>query len=176
MQPLTMQDLPPEVQALVGSLKSARTPVRRQLDDLRIQANPKDNIGRPSFFYESVPEEKYEHQDYPALRFRLENGKVVERCITSLGEDVEALTAGWLKVPPLSAPKSRDEQLQDELAALSDEDREWVLAAMRDQRRSALMQKLAGLTEAEIATVTGGEPAPKRRGPGRPPKVTSDGA
>lgn len=184
MQPITLDQLPPEVLALLEATRSGagqRSPVRQPLTDLRTPQNPRERINRPSFFFEMGERpEPYVYKPYPALRYKLVNGKVEERRVDHAGEDEPLKADGWLTAPPYVAPKTVEQQqaesmsaLQAELDSMSPEDRAWVLEAQAQARRQALMAKMAGLSETDLAAVAGDPP--KKRGPGRP-KAHGDGA
>lgn len=140
----------------------------RQLTDLRPKPGKTDP--RPHFdLGDDLPPDYPGLGDLPpyrALRWHPVTGEEV--CATTLEQLERYDTDGYLSHPIQGAPKSAVQDATDELAALTDEERQMVLAAQRQKRLEVLQTKLAKLSDAELAAVQG---QPVKRGPGRPRKT-----
>jgi hypothetical protein len=141
----------------------------RQLTDLRVRpsvavingVNVADD--RPHFDLGELP---VQHPDYGkvppfrALRWHPVTG--AEVCATSLEQLQRYDAEGYSAYPPLRAPKSSVEDVADELAGLTDEERQIVLEAHRKARLDSIQAKLSKLSDAELASVTGGKRAKRK--------------
>jgi hypothetical protein len=161
---IAIDQLPPEIQALVGQYAN-RSPVRAPLTDLRTPQNPRDRLNRPTFFFEMGqpnPSDQGRYLPYPALRYKLVNGVPTERRVDSEIEDLQVQRQGWSDVPIHVTPLTVDQQhaadlaaLQEAVAGLSADDRQRVVEAQKQDRLDLLHQKLADLPEATLALVLG---------------------
>lgn len=140
----------------------------RQLTDLRLRPGKTDP--RPHFDLGDELPADYpglgEQPPYRCLRWHPVTGEEV--CATTTEQLARYDADGYLSHPIQGAPKSTVEDVTDELAALTPEERELVLTAQRQKRLEVLQAKLAKLSEAELAAVQG---QPVKRGPGRPRKT-----
>ena len=136
----------------------------RQLRDLRPLPTAEDN--RPVFYYDNISDKEKASSPLPpwrVLRWHPTTG--VEVCAVSPDEVAAYEAQGYVAFPPNQHPATVNEAIQAELASLSPADRELVLSQAKAARMEALTRKLAGLSDADLATVSGAEkPAAKRKG------------
>ena len=167
---ITIDQLPPEIQALIGA-GTNRSPVRQPLTDLREPADPKAKLNRPNFFFEMGKAEPYRYQPYPALRYKLVNGRIEERRVENATEDNRAQADGWADVPPYSPPPTVEQQkasevqaIKESLAEMTPEERQQILAAYAERRRQTVLDRLSAMPDEEFAKLQWvEEPEPKGR-------------
>lgn len=167
ISPEVLEQIKQALAASGGLELTHRTPVtRKPLTDLRTPRNPQNRLHRPTFF---PVDEAADSEDrplrvmwYPKLKFKLDSaGRLVETCVLNEVSE-KALGPEWVDTPPLTTPLTRDERIAQELAQLSDADRELVLKAQRDLRMNRLQQALSELPDADLARLTASSaPTPK---------------
>jgi len=172
----TLEALQAQVEALTEALKSQggglaptgrRSPVVGQLTNL-LYPPPSATVAKANYFYEGMNLPHNPGTPFPALRFRLTEDGVEEKCVRNQTE-LDALGSEWSPIPPSLDLPSPFEAIQDQLAALSDEERRLVMQEQQKTRLSAIQAMLATLSPEEVAAIAGGQPAPKKKG--RPKKV-----
>jgi hypothetical protein len=170
----TLQELEAQVAALTAALKSqgglvtnGRSPVVGPLSNL-LHPRPSATVAKATYFYDGMDQPSNPGTPFPALRFRLTETGVQERCIRT-PEELATLGPEWLAIPPNLDLPSPLESLQDQMASLTEDERRTVMEEQKKVRLSAIQAALAALSPEELASLTGGG-ASKRRG--RPPKVT----
>ncbi len=135
---------------------NGRSPFRaRQLTDLRLL--PRADDPRPTFFATSeVPREwdTTAQHEYPKLMWSPKGQEIT----IPAGKDAKEQELGYERQgyghrPPADA--SPLDAVEREMAQLSDEDRRLVLEMQKKARMSRLEEKLAGLTDEELAMVAG---------------------
>lgn len=150
MGTINLEDLPPEIQALIGGANH-RSPIRKPLTDLREPTTAKGRLNRPHFEWSAdPPPEGTVIPPYPRL-FWDANG--VEIKIASPEHEASTVQPEWTSAPPMAHAISAVDQLQKELAALSVEDRAFVMEAQRKARLERLHGKLSLLSDGDIASL-----------------------
>lgn len=182
--PAALQEMLRQYQGANGTL-AGRSPHRGVLHDLRIA--PSATEPRPLFTSPTSgmkeTHEPYRHQAYPKLKFRLEEGKLVEITVKNEAADA-ALGSGWADAPPIMQALTAADRARREFEMLSPDDQALVLEMQAEQRRSKVQAALSSLSQAEIdelrASLLGAssgdgasEVEPRKRG--RPSKVTTSG-
>jgi len=135
---------------------NGRSPFRaRQLTDLRLL--PRADDPRPTFFVTSeVPREwdTTAQHDYPKLMWSPKGQEITIQAGKDAKEQQLAYERqGYGHTPPADA--SPLDAVEREMAQLSDEDRKLVLEMQKKARMARLEEKLAGLTDEELALVAG---------------------
>lgn len=170
---MTLQELQTQVELLTAALAKqssadGRTsPVRVPLSDL-LHPPPSATVAKPNFFYDGMDQPKGFGKPFPTLRYRLTETGVEERCCRSASE-VLALGDEWSQVPPTLELPSPMESLGEAMASLSDDERRLVMEEQKKVRLSAIQAQLAALSPEDLASLTSGAVAPRKRG--RPKKV-----
>lgn len=146
---IELSDLPAEIQALLTG-GSTRSPVRKPLTDLREPTTAKGRLNRPHFEWSADPDPKGTViPEYPRLMWNAEGDEqLVESANVPIPPD-------WTPYPPLVAPVGQMDALQAQLEALSPEDRALVFEAQRQARLKKIQDQLAGLSDRELAKVSG---------------------
>jgi hypothetical protein len=141
---------------------SGRTGNRpRQLHDLRLQPTATD--ARPMFIWsaESPRDRDVSKQnDYPRLMWHTDTAK--EICVHSVEERDEKLSQGYQLVAPTTTQMTPTEILAEDLASLTDEEREIVLAEQQKARVKSVQERLAGLSEAQLEKLLSQATKPRR--------------
>jgi hypothetical protein len=161
---------PQELQELTTVTDTnGRSPFRaRQLTDLRLL--PRADDPRPTFFSTTeVPREwnTTTQHEYPKLMWSPGGTEVVIHPGKEAESEEQAFEArGYVHTPP--ATQTPLDAVSKEMAQLSDEDRQFVLEMQRKTRMSRLEERLASLSDDELAQIAA-EPA--KMGVGRPKKT-----
>lgn len=161
-----------------------RSPAWRPQADLRPRPFDKDNPS-PRFgtssdgAFEAKPGYVSTRTAYPRLLFRVKKGtrgpEIDETTVRSGEAQAKAEAQGYSTVYPniAPAPEPLPESIEQELAGLTDEERQMVFDAQRKSRLDRIQAKLAGLSEAELTALAPATPV--KRGPGRPRKSADGG-
>jgi len=177
MSEITIDQLPASLQAIIAEYQAnsgTRSPVRQQLRDLRTprSTNPKARLHRPTFFAsaeETGDEGAYEHQDFPTLMFHPTKGEMTvpnQEALDALGED-------WQSSPLTTEETTAFDAVKAQLAELSEEDRAYFFKFQKEQQMKRLQALTEGLSSEQLGALSVSpdavaDPAPVKRGPGRP--------
>ena len=187
-QTINLDQLPPELLQVIEAYKSGvagtRSPIRQQLKDLREPSNPKGKLHRPSFSFSADADPDapaYMDQRFPTLRFhpKLVSEKNPSGEMLVPNQDaLDKLSDEWQEQPIVHAAVSAFDAARADLDSLSEDDRATLLEMQKAATMNRIQAALAGLTDAERATLLASRPidAPLKRGPGRARKSDGDGA
>ena len=169
---MTLQELQTQVElltaALAKSTSDGRTsPVRVPLSNL-LSPPPSATVAKPNFFYDGMDQPKVHGKPFPTLRYRLTETGVEERCCRNASE-LASLNDEWVEIPPSVELPSPMESLGEAMASLSDDERRLVMEEQKKVRLSAIQAQLAALSPEDLASLTSGAVAPRKRG--RPRKT-----
>lgn len=169
---MTLEDLQAQVAALTAALQSQGGQTDRRQATVGPHQNllhpkPSATVAKQNFFYDGMdlPSTRTE---FPVLRYRLTDSGVQEKCCKTQ-KDVDALGEDWVAIPPSVELPSPLESLEDAMASLTPEERQFVMEQQKTVRLDAIKAQLANLSPEELASLGSGLP-PKRK-PGRPKKV-----
>lgn len=95
-------------------------------------------------------------------------GKHTEVCAHSPTEVAEYVAQGYLTKPPMGIEVDPMEAIQQQFAALSEEDQQFLLAAQAQDKKAKLQAALASLSERDLEALLN---KTQKRGPGRPKKA-----
>ncbi len=147
---LTAEDL----ETLAALVKGAgnRSPIWKPLKDLRPPTTAKGRLNRPHFEWQAdEPPEGVVIKPYPRLFW---DGKGVEHLVGTPEDEQRDKREDWKPYPPLLGAATDADRLQEELNSLSPEDREWVIKAEREARLNRLKDRMSGLSDADLKTMT----------------------
>jgi hypothetical protein len=170
---MTLQELQTQVELLTAALakqsaSDGRTsPIRVPLSNL-LSPPPSATVAKPNFFYEGMDQPKVHGKPFPTLRYRLTETGVEERCFRTASE-LASLSDEWTEMPPTMELPSPMESLGEAMASLSDAEKILVMEEQKKVRLSAIQTQLAALSPEDLASLTSGAVAPRKRG--RPKKV-----
>jgi hypothetical protein len=139
-----------------GTDAAGRSPFRpRQLTDLRLL--PRADDPRPTFYSTAEVPRDWDttaQHEYPKLMWspagvevRIDAGKDAK------AQEMTLEKRGYLHTPPMD--QSPVDAVEREMAQLSDEDRAFVLEAQSKARMARLQERIAGLSEADLAQIVG---------------------
>jgi hypothetical protein len=158
---INLEDLPPEIQALVSNLNGGRSPIPRPLADLRPPTTARGRLHRPHFEWSADPDPNPPPLGpYPMLFW---DAHGIEHRVMSDAE-LQAKPADWMPSPPLVATRTGADALQHELDALAPEDRAFLLDAQKKQRLQRISDRLAQLTDTAWAALQSSTPPLEAKG------------
>ncbi len=148
-----------ELAELSQDSSTGRSPFRsRQLTDLRLA--PRADDPRPTFFATvDVPRDwnTTDQHEFPKLMWspagveiRIDAGKDAK------AQELAFEKKGYLHFPP--ADQSPLDAVEREMAQLSDEDRAFVMEAQRTARMARLQERIAGLSDEDLALISAVRP------------------
>lgn len=147
-----------------------RTPVKpRQLSDLRLLPTAKD--ARPLFLPSVEAPREWDTTKtfpYPKLLWGMDGTEIT---VYGSGEEAQKLAEGYSAACPMQRAESTQDRFERELAALSPEDQQLVLEAIKSDRLRKVQEMAHDLTSAQLEASTG---QPVKRGPGRPKKIVNE--
>lgn len=168
---------PEQIAALKSQLDGlastgGRSPFRdRQLHNLTLL--PTKDDPRPTFFWSAEPPrhavDLTRTTTYPRLMWEMSTGREVTV------QDVTAEASYTAQGFTLTAPANAEAPdalavLKAQLEMLSPEDRAVLVAAAQKDRLASIQAQIAGLSEAELESLTESMVPSMKRGPGRPKK------
>jgi len=153
LKSLTAEDIEALKVALgVGTL-TPRTGQRKVLTDLRAPQTAAGKLYRPHFEWSAdTPPEGTVIPPFPRLYWTPDN---VEHRFESQ-EEMDAKMAAdpsILLLPPNQTPLTKQQILEREMASLSPEDREFLIAAQRTARMARIQEQMQGMSADDVAAV-----------------------
>jgi hypothetical protein len=171
---MTIEELTAQVELLTAALQAQgqatglgqRSPILGPHKNL-LDPKPSAKVAKQNFFYDGM-ELPSTRTEFPMLRFRLTETGVEEKCIRSKKE-LDALSDEWMEASPTMELPSPMESLGEAMASLSEDERRLVMEEQKKVRLSAIQAQLAALSPEDLASLTSGAVAPRKRG--RPRKT-----
>lgn len=142
-----------DIEALRGVLgvkssqEAFRTGQRKKLTDLRAPSTAAGRLYRPHFEWSADDPGGQIIPPFPRCAWD-ENGVEV---LMHSQEEMDNRPKGWSLTPPNVAPLTKQEQMERELAQLSPEDRDWLLAAQKKARLERVQALMDGMSTAEVS-------------------------
>lgn len=144
-------DMIDQLKAVLGSTGGVnRSPGFKPLKDMRPPTTAKGRLNRPHFEWSAEDDGHTVIKPYPRVYW---DERGAERLVTSADAD-QTTPASWMPYPPSKAALVDPMvKMQAEFDALSPEDQQFVLDAQRKSRLNRLHEMMAGLSEADLATL-----------------------
>ncbi len=158
MAMIDLENLKPEdieaLKSILGSTGGAnRSPAWKPLKDMRPpqDPNPLKRLNRPHFEWSAYDDGNTVIKPFPKLYW---DEKGIERLVATAEAD-KSVPETWQSSPPgKQAPIDPMVRLQAEFDALSPEDQAFVLEQQKAQRLKKIHELMAGLSEADLASLT----------------------
>ncbi len=151
---LTSEDLETIAALIKGG--GNRSPVWKPLRDMRAPQTQKGRLNRPHFEWSAdEPPEGTKIPAYPRLMW---DAKGTEYSIANPIDEQRRRDEGWTTAPPMASALSASDRIQSELAALSPEDRQFVIEAQKQARLNKLKEQMSGLSNADLAALMAAQP------------------